>query len=166
MRRWLLLLIALPLIAACSGGGGNSWAEKTYGKALAQKLLDEAGSSRLVGSPSEPYLQKRFVVLEAKLEEPDITQVKELVYHPMNVGLKDLGVTDDELKTLVVVQKNYKFLPNADGKSERAERDGWLIRLIDREKKSVTSFKMDSFSSEALEAKLAGPPDKPSDRKR
>lgn len=130
--RTLIVFWVLLLFAGCGNGTGNQWAESTFGRPAAESLLKESQSGRFTAGGSGPYAVRPWVVLEARLNHPDITRVKEVVFHPINASLTDVGTSAEAVKTLVVVQEHYKFLPNKDGVSERAERDGFLLRLIDR----------------------------------
>lgn len=164
MRMWKLLgvfLLAL-FFTGCSGAkDANAWADKTLGAEAAAKLLQEVQNKRAIGGSSEPYLARPFVLIEARLDHPDITQVKEHVFHVLNETTPGVASSANEAKTLVVISENYKFLPNADGKSERAERDGTLLRMLDRKEGTFTSLKIPESTPEAIRASLNGLPETP-----
>lgn len=159
MRNLAIVLIFL-LFSACSGSHPNDWAEQTYGKADAEWLLKQV-NQRILGTASKPYAERPWVLVEERLDHPDVTQVKEVVFHPLNENLVGVAKTSTEVKTLIVLVENYKFIPNKDGKTERAEADGYLLKFLNLEAKQMCTLRIADNSPQTIKAALKDLPTKP-----
>ncbi len=151
MIRFVVIFFCI-LLSACAQNG-NDWAREQYGKE-ADALLKEAKRGVHLSAASETYARRPWILLQVTLGDPDITEIESIDFHPGNAQLPDVPGSIEEIKTLVLLERNYRFLPNPDGKSERAEPDGYRLLLLDRETQTVSSLKIEDDSMTAIRSSL------------